>query len=114
MSYNIYGLLCTANSLDSVFLFADSNSTTPAFVWLTNKAIHSLQQMTISLWMRVSNPTHSGTALSYAAQTDDGVFQIMSGPTVGMNLHGQQAITNVQLEPGKWTHVVFTWSSSGT
>ena len=72
----------------------------------------SLSAFTLSLWFRTADRTMSDpTLLSYATATNINSILLINTANLRVGLDGQETVTRVALNDGRWHQVVYTWSS---
>ncbi|XP_041364256.1 uncharacterized protein LOC121379672 [Gigantopelta aegis] len=101
---------CMSSSIDSRFEY---KAEAPArYTLLLDKAFPELTAFTMAFWVNVSSGQHPGTILSYKVGDNTNLIRMMSGPTLNFEIWGQKEDMGVELHPGEWYHVTWTWTST--
>ncbi|XP_045479696.1 sushi, von Willebrand factor type A, EGF and pentraxin domain-containing protein 1-like [Harmonia axyridis] len=73
-----------------------------------NKDLH---EITICMWVKVTDTFNYGTLISYATIEDDNAFALTDYTGLIMYVNGKYIATDVLLNDGIWHHVCATWAS---
>ncbi|KAK9871009.1 hypothetical protein WA026_009969 [Henosepilachna vigintioctopunctata] len=71
-----------------------------------------LQEISVCLWLKVTDNFNYGTLVSYATRENDNAFTLTDYTGLIMYVNGQYIATNVFLNDGIWHHVCATWRSN--
>ncbi|XP_033632271.1 sushi, von Willebrand factor type A, EGF and pentraxin domain-containing protein 1-like [Asterias rubens] len=111
------GRLCETEMSQEFYLSFDTSSTSEFS--LVERDRSELRAVTLSMWIRSSDTTNMGTPFSYAAKrTTNGSVDIIDNAltvtdcaSLKIYMNGRAFYTDVAINTGYWTSLVFTWSS---
>ncbi|XP_044748344.1 sushi, von Willebrand factor type A, EGF and pentraxin domain-containing protein 1-like isoform X2 [Coccinella septempunctata] len=73
---------------------------------------NDLKEITVCMWVKVTDTFNYGTLISYATKENDNAFTLTDYTGLIMYVNGQYIATDVFLNDGIWHHVCATWASS--
>ncbi|KAL3266100.1 hypothetical protein HHI36_010286 [Cryptolaemus montrouzieri] len=71
-----------------------------------------LEEITVCMWLKVTDTFNYGTLVSYATRENDNAFTLTDYTGLIMYVNGQYIATDVSLNDGVWHHVCATWRSN--
>lgn len=72
-----------------------------------------LSQFSACLWIKTSDKSNYGTPLSYANFTVDNIITLTDYNGFVFYVNGEEVITDVTVNDGRWHFICVTWNSSG-